>query len=417
MGANALFIGYAVNATLGALLHDEVPSQWIDSVEVAFAIALSVDIILRVLCFGKAFFIDPAERWWNLFDSTLVAIAIFEPMFGDAAGVKASRKFPALRIFRALRVLRIVRQLSTLRLMFAMITHAFVNVMWAFIFILLFTFMIAVTFMQVTANKIEEFRDDHPSGWMQHVKEGMPDEWVRKISLSYGNLVSSCVTLIASISGGLDWIEASWPLLQIAPIYLILYLVFVMFCVFGLMNILTGIFVANTKEVSQVDRDLVIRSQLKDRKSFANQLKNVLRSIDKDGSGSISKHELMEHLSSSEFYAYLKTLDVTVSDAQGVFKLLDVNGTGEVNIDEFVLSLMRFQGSARAVDVATLLYEGKRNEARWNAYMDYIEEQFDVVKKRLRIDSSKVDDVQTHISRAPIVKAFSIPTGNVEDMV
>merc|ERR1712019_45860 len=382
-----------------------------------FAIALTVDLLLRILCFGKAFIYDPSERWWNLFDSTLVAIAIFEPMFGDSAGVKASRKFPALRIFRALRVLRIVRQLSTLRLMFAMITHAFVNVMWAFVFILLFTFMVAVTFMQVTANKIDEFRDNHPSAWMQHVKEGMPDQWVEKISLSYGNLISSCVTLIASISGGLDWIDASWPLLQIDPMYLIIYLAFVMFCVFGLMNILTGIFVANTKEVSQVDRDLVIRSQLKDRKSFANQLKNVLRSIDKDGSGSISKHELVEHLSSSEFYAYLKTLDVTVSDAQGVFKLLDVNGVGEVNIDEFVLSLMRFQGSARAVDVATLLYEGKRNEARWNAYMDYIEEQFDVVKKRLHIDTSKVGNVETFVSRTPVVKAFSIPTGTVEDMV
>merc|ERR1712019_247078 len=379
-----------------------------------FAIALTVDLLLRILCFGKVFFSDPAERWWNLFDSTLVAIAIFEPMFGDSAGVKASRKFPALRIFRALRVLRIIRQLGTLRLMFAMITHAFVNVMWAFVFILLFTFMVAVTFMQVTANKIDEFRDAHPSAWMQHVKEGMPNEWVQKISVSYGNIVSSCVTLVASISGGLDWIDASWPLLQIHPMYLILYLIFVMFCVFGLMNILTGIFVANTKEVSQVDRDLVIRAQLKDRKSFANQLKNVLRSIDKDGSGSISKHELMEHLSSSEFYAYLKTLDVTVSDAQGVFKLLDVNGMGEVSIDEFVLSLMRFQGSARAVDVATLLYEGKRNEARWNAYMDYIEEQFDVVKKRLRIDSHKIGTVQTHVNKAKFVTAFSLPLTNAD---
>merc|ERR1712125_97744 len=98
--------------------------------------------------------------------------------------------------------------------------------------------------------------------------------------------------------------------------YLIVYLAFVMFCVFGLMNILTGIFVANTKEVSQVDRDLVIQAQLKDRKSFANQLKNVLRSIDKDGSGAISKQELMQQVASSEFCAYLKTLDVTVTDAQ-----------------------------------------------------------------------------------------------------
>merc|ERR1711870_192265 len=126
----------------------------------------------------------------------------------------------------------------------------------------------------------------------------MPEEWVKKITLSYGNIIHSCVTLIASISGGLDWIEASWPLLQVDPMYLIIYLGFVMFCVFGLMNILTGIFVANTKEVSQVDRELVIRSQLKDRKSFANQLKKVLRSIDKDDSGSISKHELMEQITS-----------------------------------------------------------------------------------------------------------------------
>merc|ERR1712187_989558 len=231
---------------------------------------------------------------------------------------------------------------------------------------------------------------------------------------SYGNLVSSCVTLIASISGGIDWIDASWPLQEIRGTYLFLYIVFVMFCVFGLMNILTGIFVANTKEVSQVDRALVIRTQLQDRKSFANQLKGVLRSIDKDGSGTISKHELMEHLASSEFYAYLKTLDVTVSDAQGVFNLLDVNGSGEVNIDEFVLSLMRFQGSSRAVDVATLLYEGKRNEARWNAYMDYIEEQFDALKARLHVDSRKTGTVETHVNKAKLVTAFSLPLANVD---
>merc|ERR1712019_306423 len=273
---------------------------------------------------------------------------------------------------------------------------------------------VAVTFMQCTANKIEEFREDHPSAWMEHVNKGMPEEWVKKITMSYGSIIHSCVTLIASISGGLDWVEASWPLLQIDPMYLIIYMCFVMFCVFGLMNILTGIFVANTKEVSEVDRDIVIRAQLKDRKSFANQLKTVLRSIDKDGSGSISKKELMEHLSSPEFFGYLKTLEVTVTDAQGVFKLLDVNGTDEVNIDEFVLSLMRFQGSARAVDVATLLYEGKRNEARWNAYMDYIEEQFDALKARLHVDSRKTGTVETHVNNAKLVTAFSLPLVNVD---
>merc|ERR1712187_58652 len=137
----------------------------------------------------------------------------------------------------------------------------------------------------------------------------------------------------------------------------------------------------------------------------------------KDGSGTISKKEIMEQLGSDDIGAYLKTLDVTVSDAKGVFHLLDVSGTGEVNIDEFVLSLMRFQGNARAVDVATLLYEGKRNEARWNAYMEYIEEQFDVVKRRLHIDSRKLERVQAHVDRTPVVRAFSLPTGKSDDIV
>merc|ERR1712228_528343 len=133
--------------------------------------------------------------------------------------------------------------------------------------------------------------------------------------------------------------------------------------------------------------------------SFANQLKSVLRAVDKDDNGTISKQELMEHLATDESMAYLKTLDVTVSDAQGVFKLLDVTGAGEVDIDEFVLSLMRFQGGARAVDVATLLYEGKRNEARWHSYMDYIEEQFDALKTRLHVDSRKTGTVETHVNK------------------
>merc|ERR1711897_16018 len=106
--------------------------------------------------------------------------------------------------------------------------------------------MVAVMFMQVISNKIDEYRQEHPVAWMVQVRSSMPDDWAEKIAESYGTLSYSCITLIASISGGVDWVDASWPLFQVQGIYLLLYLVFVMFCVFGLANILTGIFVANT---------------------------------------------------------------------------------------------------------------------------------------------------------------------------
>merc|ERR1712151_1070603 len=111
----------------------------------------------------------------------------------------------------------------------AMITHAMGNVMWAFVFILMFTYMVAVMFMQVIANKIDEFRSDHPAAWMEHVRTHMPEDWSSKIEESWSTLGHASITLIASISGGLDWIDASWPLLQISGVYLFIYLVFVMF--------------------------------------------------------------------------------------------------------------------------------------------------------------------------------------------
>merc|ERR1712048_527813 len=125
---------------------------------------------------GKAFFVDKSEKWWNLFDFLLCCAAISEPLFPSDSG--SSRNFPALRIFRALRVFRVVRQFGTLRLMLAMITHAMNNVMWAFVFILMLTYMVAVMFMQVIANKIDEFREEYPSGWMEHVKSSMPEGWL-----------------------------------------------------------------------------------------------------------------------------------------------------------------------------------------------------------------------------------------------
>jgi hypothetical protein len=283
--------------------------------------------------------------------------------------------------------------------MLAMIGSAMTNVMWAFVLLLVFTYMVSVMFMQVIVNKIDHVRTTNTHDWMSAVSSQTSEEWATKVRLSFGTVPSTMVTLIASISGGIDWIDAAWPLMAVNPAYLIVYCLFVMFCVFGLMNILTGIFVASTKDISKVDRDLVIRAQLQDRKSFANQLRENLQSADHDNTGTISKDELEQHLVSTDTQAYLTTLDVSVSDARGVFRLLDVTGSNEVSIDEFVLSLMRFQGGARAVDVATLLYEGKRNEARWNAYMDYIQEQFNALKLRLHVDERMTASLSSHVRK------------------
>merc|ERR1712176_383906 len=96
-------------------------------------------------------------------------------------------------------------------------------------------------------------------------------------------------TLISAISGGQDWLEASERLGDIHTIAGFSFVMYVVFISFGLMNILTGIFVNSTQMVSEVDRDLVIKQMLEKNLHFAHQIRQVFGAADVDGSGRMKK--------------------------------------------------------------------------------------------------------------------------------
>merc|ERR1712232_1335168 len=61
-----------------------------------------------------------------------------------------------------------------------------------------------------------------------------------------------------------------------------------------------------------------------------------------------------------ELVAQLHALGVHTDEANGLFELLDDDDSGEVDVDEFVSGILRLKGAAKAVDMATLLYENKK---------------------------------------------------------
>lgn len=55
--------------------------------------------------------------------------------------------------------------------------------------------------------------------------------------------------------------------------------------------------------------------------------------------------------------AFFESLDLDVWDAWSFFKLLDSDGGGMVEIEEFFLGCLRFRGAARAMDVAKIIQD------------------------------------------------------------
>merc|ERR1712232_199969 len=171
----------------------------------------------------------------------------------------------------------------------------------------------------------------------------------------YGSLGGSMASLFAAISGGEDWMHLSEPLEQLNKWYLLVFVFYVTFVLFGILNIVTAIFVEAASHVAEIDRDLVIQDDINREKKVIEKIKQIFISADTDGSGFLSKQELDVALESTDIVAYLKTLEWDVSEARGLFQLLDCEGKLEVGIDEFVYGMMRLKGCAKTLDIATMM--------------------------------------------------------------
>jgi len=62
-------------------------------------------------------------------------------------------------------------------------------------------------------------------------------------------------------------------------------------------------------------------------------------------------------LATEEMKLAFKAINVDVSDAKGLFTLLDLDGSQEVNAHEFLAGCLRLRGPAKALDLAILARE------------------------------------------------------------
>jgi len=186
------------------------------------------------------------------------------------------------------------------------------------------------------------------------------DEIRKDLENHFGTIIKTTYSLTQAISGGRSWGEYADIFLEINPWYGVVYGVFIVFMVFGVLNILTGIFVESTRNLANFDQDLVIQEELSQQESTINQIRCLFGEIDTDKSGTISLKELQDNLDDDRVKAYFALLHMDVTEAEGLFSLLDTDGSGEVSIVEFIVSCMRLKGQARSIDMAHMMFESKR---------------------------------------------------------
>ncbi|CAE8616101.1 unnamed protein product, partial [Polarella glacialis] len=353
IAANTVYMGmvadFNVKNTYRRVQGQSMVQEW-ETPDVVFCTWFSLEIVIKIAAYKKEFFLGE-DKTWNLFDSALVAESVTSVIFKTGSGLAFLR---ILRVFRLIRVVRVVRSVKALRrlrtMIFAMIS-SFVDLMWAFLVILLILFVFGIIFTNGVSGYFEDVDVTDAEKVLQagNVRE------------HFGSLYESMVSLWCSISGGNDWMQYGASLRIVGDgdeSYFGLFCFYIAFCVVGLMNVVTGIFVDSA--VCTRSEDEVVQGYVDDLQRTTEEIKKFFQSADGDHSGTLSFSEFERHLTNPTVKAYFAGLDIDPDEAKIIFTLLDVDRSGEIMIDEFVNGTMKLKGYAKSMDLLCLMYDSTR---------------------------------------------------------
>merc|ERR1712232_1524800 len=126
------------------------------------------------------------------------------------------------------------------------------------------------------------------------------------------------------------------PLIAVGWHYGMLFIVYVAVTCYGVLNVMTGIFVESAMVTARLDKDMTIKDELSRKDSYMKQIRKIFLEADTDRSGYMSWEEFKHLIEDKRVQAYFATLEIDVTQARGLFRLLDTDESDSVSYDEFI---------------------------------------------------------------------------------
>jgi len=242
-------------------------------------------------------------------------------------------------------VLRFFREL---RLMLMAVHRSMVALFWCLVLLAFILYVFGLIIIQgVTAHIIDN-------------SDALSSQDIDRYLKHFGSMQSTMLSLYKAVTGGADWQIYFDIVSEAGGIYALLFIFYTAFFTFVVMNILTGMIVENVVKLADKGDDSLMIMFRQKQIDVMNDAQHVFRKIDTDGSGTINMEEFQEGMLSDQVLVLMNSLDLEVRDAEWFFKmLLQISDTGEVDSDSFVDTCIKMKGTAKSIDLQCLAYETK----------------------------------------------------------
>jgi len=335
--SNAVFIGVQVDYMVEN--KTEVTPVHLYIGQIIYCILFVAELSLRSIGEGRRI-CRGTEMWWTIGDIVIVVASVLEVVLEAASTASIVRLVRVVRVARILRIIRTIRIYRALRILVYSIFSTLRQLVWTLLLILIIMYMFGIVFTQAAGEYLMLY--DH--------------EPIQKM---YGTLPRTIYTLFKAICGGVDWEVVAEPLSDLGWIYVTIFMIYIAFMYFAVLNVVVGVFCNSAIENANKDQDAVVSEHIREKNQYVTMLKTLFQDVESMNYGVITLHDLEKSFQNPDIMAWFAALGLEVSDAWTLFKLLDTQERGVIEIEDFVEGCLKLKGSARSLDMARMMYENR----------------------------------------------------------
>lgn len=305
-----------------------------------FQIFYTAEIVFKLLVHRQWFFLN---RHWkmNAFDLFLVVIGFFT-LEGGTTTAHSFRVIRFVRLAKSLRLLKLMGNFSQLRTLLICIQGSLVSLFWSLAMLLFVYILFSIVFLSIIT---------------QHIADTGTDIQETDFYDLFGSVRTSIITLYKATTGGDDWSKAYDVVKSAGYLGGVLFLIFIAFVQFALVNIITGIFVDSAMAILKPDPETVAAEDFRQERHRTVEIDRLCREFNADGSGLLSQEDFDAALQMGHLLLMLKGMGLKRHHVIQLFEVLAEGNGGRVNIDTFVNGCLLLRGDATNFDVANMSIE------------------------------------------------------------
>eukprot|EP00929_Paragymnodinium_shiwhaense_P049823 TRINITY_DN25127_c0_g1_i1.p1 TRINITY_DN25127_c0_g1~~TRINITY_DN25127_c0_g1_i1.p1 ORF type:complete len:488 (+),score=84.26 TRINITY_DN25127_c0_g1_i1:157-1464(+) len=238
------------------------------------------------------------------------------------------------RLLRLLRVTKLFSQLKELRMLMQLVATCAKTMLWSFLMSFLVMSMWAVVAVEVVQPVAQRL-----------VEEG---EWAdcERCGRAFESVMASNLTFWQTVLAGDSWGRVALPVIEASPWTAVVFCGSSLSLTYGIMQLITAVVVDSVAMSRKRDVDSLAHEMIAVEKEEKEVLSKIFNRIDQDGNGQVTFEELTAGARRvKEFQDWLRVMDIDTGDLERLFKIIDADNSGEIDLTEFIHVLYRLKNA------------------------------------------------------------------------